>query len=136
MPLLKCDPAQIEQVLVALVTNAMDAMPRGGNLWLLARFDEAAEQVEIKVRDDGAGIAPELLSKIFEPFFTTKDSTHGVGLGLAISRGIVERHGGHLEAQSELGKGTTFTITLPAAGAEYALAGAGRSEQAKVRRST
>lgn len=136
LPLLKCDPAQIEQVLVALVTNAMDAMPRGGNLWLLARFDEAAEQVEIKVRDDGAGIAPELLSKIFEPFFTTKDSTHGVGLGLAISRGIVERHGGHLEAQSELGKGTTFTITLPAAGAEYALAGAGRSEQAKVRRST
>jgi len=112
-PLVSCDPAQIEQVLLALIMNAIDAMPRGGNLWIETRLSGDESEVEILVRDDGAGIAPEVLEHIFEPFLTTKERGHGVGLGLAISRGIVERHNGRIEVQSELGKGTTFTVSLP-----------------------
>jgi two-component system NtrC family sensor kinase len=125
LPLVTCDPAQIEQVLLALVMNAVDAMPRGGNLWLRTRWDSGSGQLEIRVRDDGAGIAPEILAHLFEPFFTTKESGHGVGLGLAISHGIIERHNGRIEVQSELGKGTTFTITLPVEGGEADLTEAG-----------
>lgn len=131
LPPLNCDPAQLEQVFLALITNAMDAMPRGGNLWLQAQFHEQQNEIEIRVRDDGAGIPPDVLPKLFEPFFTTKERGHGVGLGLAISRGIVERHGGRIEVQSVLGKGTTFIIALPAAGSERGLAGAAaKSEKA------
>ena len=113
LPRVQCDPAQIEQVVLALVMNSIDAMPRGGNLWLRTRINESRDEVEIQVRDDGIGIPPDLLPQLFEPFLTTKESGHGVGLGLAISRGIIERHNGHIEVQSEAGKGTTFTITLP-----------------------
>ncbi len=70
-------------------------------------------EVELTVRDDGMGIPPELMPKIFEPFTTTKEVGKGVGLGCAISKGIVERHGGHIELQSELGIGTTFRVHLP-----------------------
>jgi signal transduction histidine kinase len=125
-----CDSAQIEQVLLALVMNAIDAMPRGGNLWLSAAATPDERQLELRVRDDGCGISPEILPKIFEPFLTTKETGHGVGLGLAISRSIVERHGGRIEAQSELGRGTTFIMHLPLqtgarqpVGAELAAAG-------------
>lgn len=112
LPRVQCDPAQIEQVLLALVMNAIDAMPRGGNLWLSSRLNEAGE-VEIEVRDDGCGIAAEILPHVFEPFLTTKESGHGVGLGLAISHSIIERHRGRIEVHSEAGKGTTFTFSLP-----------------------
>jgi two-component system NtrC family sensor kinase len=125
LPRLQCDPAQIEQVLLALVTNAIDSMPRGGNLWLRTRFHQLQEEIEVQVRDDGSGIAPELLHQIFEPFLTTKDTGHGVGLGLAISRGIVERHGGQIEVRSEVGKGTTFTVKLPTHGSDPSLVAAG-----------
>jgi two-component system, NtrC family, sensor kinase len=127
LPRVPCDPAQIEQVLIALIMNANDAMPRGGNLWLGAHLSDDETEVEIQVRDDGAGIAPEILPRIFEPFLTTKETGHGVGLGLAISRGIVERHNGHIEVKSELGRGTTFVITLPTqvGGAPLPPAGAG-----------
>jgi two-component system NtrC family sensor kinase len=108
-----CDGAQIEQVLLALTMNAVDAMPRGGNLWLSAAATADGRQLELRVRDDGSGIAPEILPQIFEPFLTTKESGHGVGLGLAISCSIVERHGGTIEVQSELGRGTTFIVHLP-----------------------
>jgi two-component system NtrC family sensor kinase len=125
LPRLQCDPAQIEQVLLVLVTNAIDAMPRGGNFWLRTRFHELQQEIEIQVRDDGAGIAPDLLPQIFEPFLTTKESGHGVGLGLAISRGIVERHSGRIEVQSEVGKGTTFTVKLPTHGSDSSLVAVG-----------
>ena len=123
LPQLQCDPAQMEQVFLALITNAMDALPQGGNIWLQAQFNQPQQEIKIQVRDDGAGIAPDLLTKIFEPFFTTKDGAHGVGLGLAISRGIIERHRGRIEVQSELGKGTTFAIALPASAADAAFTG-------------
>jgi two-component system NtrC family sensor kinase len=134
LPRVPCDPAQIEQVFLALIMNAIDAMPKGGNLWIEARLSNDQSEIKIQVRDDGAGIAPDVLPQIFEPFLTTKESGHGVGLGLAISRGIVERHNGRIEVQSELGRGTTFTITLPSQAADASLAGVGDGNAAmKVR---
>ena len=131
LPRVSCDPAQIEQVLLALLMNARDAMPRGGTLWLETRMNREANEIEIKVRDDGAGIAPDVLPQIFEPFVTTKENGHGVGLGLAISRGIMERHKGRIEVESELGRGTTFTVTLPAQASEDLPAAIGDGVAAK-----
>ncbi|HTR23191.1 MAG TPA: ATP-binding protein [Terriglobales bacterium] len=113
LPLLHCDPSQIEQVLLAVIVNAADAMPKGGNLWVESHLSGDGCKVVILVRDDGSGIPPEIMPKIFEPFVTTKDATHGTGLGLAVSRGIIERHSGQIKIDSEVGKGTTVTITLP-----------------------
>ncbi|MGA7557685.1 MAG: ATP-binding protein [Terriglobales bacterium] len=125
LPRVSCDPSQIEQVLIALIMNAIDAMPRGGNLWIDGRLANADNEVLLQVRDDGSGIAADILPHIFEPFLTTKESGHGVGLGLAIAHGIVERHNGRIEVESELGRGTTFTITLPVQAPDAALAGVG-----------
>jgi two-component system NtrC family sensor kinase len=128
LPQVQCDPSQIEQVLLAVIVNAADAMPHGGNLWLETLLCSDGRRMAITIRDDGSGIAPEVLPKIFEPFVTTKEHGHGTGLGLAVSRSIIERHSGTITVQSVLGKGTTVTITLPvpassAAGAEPAMAG-------------
>jgi two-component system NtrC family sensor kinase len=113
LPPLQCDSAQIEQVALALVINAIDAMPHGGNLWVSTRALGNGDQLELQVRDDGVGIPPEILPRIFDPFTTTKEVGKGVGLGLAVSKGIVERHGGQIEVASELGVGTTFRVILP-----------------------
>ena len=126
LPRVSCDPAQIEQVLLALVMNAVDAMPRGGNLWIRTRTVKEPAGIELEVRDDGCGIPAEILPHIFEPFLTTKESGHGVGLGLAISHSIMERHRGSIEVQSEAGRGTTFKIRLPLNGDEHGPAGADR----------
>ena len=113
LPMVVCDAAQIEQVILVLIMNALDAMPQGGNLWLTTSFSKDPNSVRVVVRDDGTGIAPEILPRLFEPFLTTKETGRGVGLGLAISRSILERHSGSIEVQSEVGRGTTFTVTLP-----------------------
>jgi len=113
LPPVICDGAQIEQVMLALMMNALDAMPQGGNLWVTTKLSREDSVVRIVVRDDGCGISPEILTRMFEPFLTTKETGKGVGLGLAISRSILERHNGNIEVQSEVGKGTTFTVTLP-----------------------
>ena len=113
LPPVLCDAAQIEQVILALVMNALDALPQGGNLWITTGFSHEPDHVRIVVRDDGSGIPPEILPRIFEPFLTTKETGRGVGLGLAISHSILERHNGNIEVQSEAGRGTTFTVTLP-----------------------
>ncbi len=113
LPRVLCDAAQIEQVLLALVMNALDALPQGGNVWLTTSPSRQDNHVRIVVRDDGSGIAPEILPHLFEPFLTTKETGRGVGLGLAISRSILERHSGSIEVQSDVGRGTTFTVTLP-----------------------
>ena len=113
LPPTVCDGAQIEQVLLALMMNALDAMPQGGNLWVTTKLDREESVVRVIVRDDGCGIPAEILLHMFEPFLTTKETGRGVGLGLAISRSILERHNGNIEVQSEVGRGTTFTVTLP-----------------------
>ena len=112
-PQVHCDPAAIEQVLLALVINAIDAMPRGGNLWLRLRSLPEQQEVLLQVEDDGNGIPPDVLPRLFEPFFTTKERGRGVGLGLAVSRSIVERHSGRIDVESVPGRGTIFSVTLP-----------------------
>jgi len=117
LPLVLCDPAQVEQVILSLVLNAIDAMPKGGNLSLRSRAPGDLPEVRIEVQDDGAGIPAEVAPRLFEPFFTTKEGAHGLGLGLAISQSIIERHQGRIEVASEPGHGTLFTIILPTRGA-------------------
>lgn len=106
------DEAQLEQALVALCVNAAEAMPDGGTLRIAARRAEGGE-VLLEVADSGTGISPQDLPHVFEPFFTTKPRGVGVGLGLAIVYGIVQRHGGSIDVSSEPGRGTTFTLRFP-----------------------
>ena len=106
------DASEMREVLVNMVFNAVDAMPQGGRLTLSA--EEVEGQMEIGVRDTGAGMTPEVRSKIFDPFFTTKGKA-GMGLGLAVSYGIIRRHNGVILVESEAGKGTTIRIRMPIA---------------------
>jgi two-component system NtrC family sensor kinase len=113
LPLVQCDSAQIEQVILALTMNAIEAMPRGGNLWISSRGLPSSKQISVQIRDDGVGISTESMKRLFEPFYTTKEGGKGVGLGLAISRNIIERHRGKIEVESQPGRGTTFYIFIP-----------------------
>jgi PAS domain S-box-containing protein len=111
-PLLVQSPAdQLGQVCLNLIMNAADAMDQGGTLWVEAQ--PIGQMIEMSFRDTGAGIPPDVLEHIFEPFYTTK--LEGTGLGLAISYTIIERHGGAMQVESEVGRGTVFTIRLPQA---------------------
>ena len=109
------DGGQLQQALVALLVNAVEAMsglPEGrGELTIRVRG--TAETVEIDVGDSGVGIPAEVLPNIFEPFFSTKEAENGVGLGLSVVFGIVQRHGGRIDVDSNVGSGTTFHLTLP-----------------------
>ena len=132
LPQVQCDAGQIEQLLLALMMNAIDALPHGGNLWVRSRMVPEVSSVQLEVEDDGVGIPEEILSNLFEPFFTTKEKGHGVGLGLAISKGIAERHRGRIDVESKPGRGTKFTITLPVdAYAEVAAAPAATAGKAR-----
>jgi putative nucleotidyltransferase with HDIG domain len=111
LPAVMIDPLQIEQVLMNLFINAIQAMPKGGELIIEA--EPAGDYLEIRVHDNGKGIDPKNLNKIFDPFFTTKKEGEGTGLGLAICHSIVEHNGGILRVQSRLGRGTTFVVSLP-----------------------
>ncbi|MBM4167372.1 MAG: HAMP domain-containing protein [Ignavibacteria bacterium] len=115
-PSLLCDENQIQQAFVALFVNAVEALPDGGTLSVSVRelFEEDA--ITIAISDSGIGIAQEDLLHIFEPFFTTKKEGQGVGLGLSIVYGIVERHGGKISVHSSIGTGTIFTLKFPRAG--------------------
>ncbi|HEX2270121.1 MAG TPA: response regulator, partial [Pyrinomonadaceae bacterium] len=106
------DDSELREVLVNMVFNAIDAMPEGGTLTLSTSADD--QVVTIKVVDTGVGMYPEVRSRIFDPFFTTKGKA-GLGLGLAVSFGIIRRHGGNIEVESQYGKGTEFRVTLPVA---------------------
>ena len=115
LPPVECDPAQLNQVFMNVLANACDAIASQGNIWITTRA--ADRSVTLTIRDDGAGIAPELLGRIFDPFFTTKDVGRGTGLGLAISHSVVTAHGGEIAVESAPGAGTTLRITLPTRGA-------------------
>ena len=106
------DPGQLQQAVIVLATNALDAMGESGVLSIVCRNE--GEKVKVEVNDTGVGIPQENLAKIFEPFFTTKEIGRGTGLGLAVCYGILTEHGGTLDVQSTVGVGTTFTITLSA----------------------
>src|SRR5690606_11006741 len=106
-----CDPGKVNQVLLNLLTNALDACEDGGTITLRTR--SAADGVEVHVIDTGLGIDPAIRDKVFDPFFTTKPVGKGTGLGLSISYGIVREHGGTIEVESVPGEGTHFTVSLP-----------------------
>lgn len=114
LPMVFADPDQIQQVFVNIILNAIQAMPNGGTLTIKSGYIESTKEVYIKFTDTGIGIPKENLKKLFTPFFTTKDKGKGVGLGLAVCYGIIQRHKGKIEVESEVGKGTTFTIKLSA----------------------
>lgn len=120
LPPVSGDAGHVEQLILALVMNAIEAMPREGNLRITTRRD--GTDVAITIADDGVGIPPALLPRLFDPFVTTKDDGKGTGLGLAICRSIVDRHRGKIEVQSEVGRGTAFTVRLPAAAVVEAVA--------------
>ncbi len=111
LPNVMLDRHMIEQVLMNLILNAVQAMKDGGGLTIRTSVVEGVCLIE--VRDTGSGIPPAVLPRIFDPFFTTKSEGEGTGLGLSVSLGIVERHGGKILVDSEVGKGTTFTLCLP-----------------------
>jgi len=113
LPIVPADPGQILQVFVNIVMNAVDAMRGKGALTISTRYRPQDDSVEISFNDTGCGMSAEILDRIFEPFFTTKGVGQGTGLGLSISYGVVQRHGGTIQAVSEVGKGSTFTIVLP-----------------------
>jgi signal transduction histidine kinase len=115
LPAVEGDFNQLQQCVINLIFNAIDAMPQGGALTLDARAGDAAQTVSIRVQDTGPGIPAEHLPSIFEPFFTTKSEGHGLGLGLSTVYGIVERHHGTVEARNLDEGGALFVITLPIA---------------------
>jgi signal transduction histidine kinase len=117
------DAAQIEQALTNLVVNAIQASAAGGRVTVAVRRERVrapesdggrdGDWIAVRVRDQGSGIAPENLQRIFEPFFTTKDVGKGTGLGLSVAHGIVRDHGGFIDARSDFGYGSTFSLFLP-----------------------
>lgn len=106
------DEHQIQQVLVNLIVNAVQAMSSGNSLYLATQYGGSADTVKVEIRDTGKGIPPEFLPHIFDPFFSTK-GVSGTGLGLSVSYAIIKNHKGNIRVESELGVGTTFTIELP-----------------------
>jgi GAF domain-containing protein len=133
LPLVSLDADQIKQVFLNMMTNAIQAMPKGGELKVMTAYRpqarspdgltaspqrlfegmDSADYVVVEFHDTGTGISAENLSRIFDPFFTTKEVGQGTGLGLSISQGIVERHGGKIKVESKVGRGSIFTVMLP-----------------------
>ena len=116
LPALSIDKDKIQQTIINLTLNAIEATPTGGEIRITSGFIENRSRIEVKVIDTGEGIPADHLGKIFDPFFTTKEN--GTGLGLAITHGIIEQHGGTITAQSVVGKGTEFTILFPVPGTD------------------
>lgn len=116
IPVIPLDLSKMRQALINLFSNAVDAMPEGGTLTVESMRAEMEEKpsLVIKIRDTGAGIPEDVAKNIFEPFFTTK--VHGLGLGLTLTKNVIEMHGGRIEVKSGEGKGTTFILTLPVSG--------------------
>ena len=118
MPEIMIDRHMMEQVLMNLILNAIQAMGAGGVLTIRTWME--GTNCLVQVRDSGCGISPSVLPRIFDPFFTTKKEGEGTGLGLSVSLGIVERHGGKISVESEVGKGTAFTLSIPLAMERFA----------------
>jgi signal transduction histidine kinase len=114
LPEIEGDQNQIQQCLMNLIFNAIESMPGGGKLAVTTSVDKRASRVRVAVTDTGCGIPPENISAIFEPFFSTKSPDKGVGLGLSVVYGIIREHRGTIYVDSTVGKGSTFTLILPA----------------------
>ena len=116
LPAVTCFSGQLNQVFMNLLHNAIQAIEGEGKIWIRTWIE--GENVKIEIRDSGKGMSEDVKAKIFDPFFTTKDVGEGTGLGLSISYGVIEKHQGQISVSSEIGKGTTFAITLPIHGPE------------------
>jgi two-component system NtrC family sensor kinase len=119
LPRVRCHAGQLNQVFMNLLINACDAMGDKGRIRVRTRALDP-QRVRLEFEDEGPGIPPEMRDRVFEPFFTTKPVGQGTGLGLSLSHGIIERHGGRIWVESEPGAGTRFVIELPVAGIEVA----------------
>jgi two-component system NtrC family sensor kinase len=113
LPLIPCDGSQIQQVVLNLLLNAAEATQSKPERSVTVETAAAGSVVVLTVSDNGEGIPQENVTKVFDPFFTTKSEGKGVGLGLAVSYGIIQAHGGDIEVKSKLGEGTAFSVTLP-----------------------
>ena len=111
IPEIECIPSQLNQVFMNLLVNAAQAIPDHGQITLRTRSE--GDYIRIEISDTGGGIPPEIVNRIFDPFFTTKPVGTGTGLGLSITHGIIRKHGGRIEVESEQKKGTTFRLILP-----------------------
>jgi len=105
------DSLHLEQVFINLLMNSVDAMPQGGNISVFSILQNSS--IYLILKDSGEGIPPDCIDKIFDPFFTTKDSGKGTGLGLSVSYNIIQIHGGNITVESEVNRGTKFSIVLP-----------------------
>lgn len=126
IPAIQADPDRLQQVLVNIMNNAIDAMPQGGLLGI-SLANGSLGQVVLNISDTGTGISQENQTRIFDPFFTTKPVGKGTGLGLAVSYGIIRDHGGEIRVTSTPGKGSTFSIVLPVENNGHGYSGNGRS---------
>jgi two-component system NtrC family sensor kinase len=115
LPPVLCDANQTQQVVLVLMMNASEAMPKGGRLCVSTEFDAGAEQGLVRVKDTGCGIPEDVLPHIFDPFFTTKEDQNRTGLGLAVAHSIVQQHAGDITVDSTPGVGTEFRVALPCA---------------------
>lgn len=120
IPLAMINGNQIQQVLLNMLINARQAMPGGGRVWIKLAFDQENRMIDLVIRDNGSGIPADILPRIFDPFFSTKNGPDGsgkggTGLGLSACREIIDAHRGRIRVESTPGKGTAFTIKLPAA---------------------
>ena len=129
LPSITCSPSQVNQVVLNLVTNAVQAMDKPMGRIAATTRPEGGDAVAIEITDNGKGIAPENLGRIFDPFFTTKEVGSGTGLGLSIAYKIVSQHGGRIDVRSTVGEGSTFTVVLPVKPPQELADGARASEQ-------
>jgi signal transduction histidine kinase len=111
LPEINGDMNRLQQVILNLALNSCEAMPKGGTITITTSFENG--EVQLEISDTGCGIKPEVMERIFEPFFTTKPVGQGTGLGLAVTYGIVQQHGGSIEVECDEGVGTKFIIALP-----------------------
>ena len=126
---MECDANQIQQVMLVLMVNASEAMPKGGRLEVSTELDAATDQCAVRIKDTGCGIPADVLPRIFDPFFTTKEDQNRTGLGLAVAHSIVEQHAGEISVRSDAGRRNGIYGAAAGGGGRRGSCQAGRGER-------